>query len=146
MTDEWAATPTLNVTVGLRADIPVFKDKPPTNPTVLSSYGFDTQNVPSGNVQWSPRVGFNWDMTGDAVNQLRGGIGLFTGRPAYVWLSNMFQNSGMGAVSVLTCNGATTGSSAVRRPQPFNNANIANPPTACGGGVSAPTRRSLWRK
>ena len=131
--DEWSATPTLNVTFGLRADIPVFKDRPPTNPTVLTDYGFDTHEVPSGNVQWSPRVGFNWDVTGDAVNQLRGGVGLFTGRPAYVWLSNMFQNSGMGAVSVLTCN-ATTGT---RRPQPLTNANIANPPTSCVGGATA---------
>ncbi|MBA2271813.1 MAG: TonB-dependent receptor [Chthoniobacterales bacterium] len=135
--DEWAATPTLNVTFGLRADIPVFKDKPPTNPAIQTSYGFNTADVPSGNLQWSPRVGFNWDVTGDAVNQLRGGVGLFTGRPAYVWLSNMFQNSGMGAVALLTCNGAPTGSSAVRRPPAFNNANIASPPTQCGGGQTA---------
>ncbi|MCR4339059.1 MAG: carboxypeptidase regulatory-like domain-containing protein [Gemmatimonadaceae bacterium] len=135
--DEWAVTPTLNMTFGLRADVPVFKDKPPTNPAVLESYGFNTADVPSGNLQWSPRVGFNWDLTGDAVNQLRGGVGLFTGRPAYVWLSNMFQNSGMGAVALLTCNGAPTGQTAVRRPPAFTNANIANPPTLCGGGQTA---------
>lgn len=131
--DEWTASPRINVTFGLRADIPVFKDKPPTNPQVHAQYGFNTAEVPSSNVQWSPRVGFNWDVTGDAVNQLRGGIGLFTGRPAYVWLSNMFQNSGMGAVALLTCN-ATTGS---RTPPAFNNAAIASPPTACGGGQTA---------
>lgn len=131
--DEWTASPRINVTFGLRADIPVFKDKPPTNPQVHAQYGFNTAEIPSSNVQWSPRVGFNWDVTGDAVNQLRGGIGLFTGRPAYVWLSNMFQNSGMGAVALLTCN-ATTGS---RTPPAFNNAAIASPPTACGGGQTA---------
>jgi hypothetical protein len=131
--DEWSVSPRLNVTAGLRMDMPVFKDKPPTNPGVLESYGFNTADVPSGNAQWSPRVGFNWDVTGDAVNQLRGGLGLFTGRPAYVWLSNMFQNSGMGAVSLLTCN-ATTGD---RTPQPLSNANIANPPTKCLGGATA---------
>jgi len=135
--DEWSVTPRLNVTIGLRGDMPVFKDKPPTNPGVQTSYGFNTADVPSGNLQWSPRVGFNWDVTGDAVNQLRGGVGLFTGRPAYVWLSNMFQNSGMGAVALLTCNGAPTGSTAVRRPPAFNNANIASPPTQCGGGQTA---------
>ncbi|CAN5644211.1 TonB-dependent receptor [soil metagenome] len=129
--DEWAVSPRLNVTVGLRMDMPVFKDKPPTNPGVLTSYGFNTAEVPSGNAQWSPRAGFNWDLTGDAVNQLRGGIGLFTGRPAYVWLSNMFQNSGMGAVALLMCNATA------RTPQPFNNANIANPPTQCANGVTA---------
>ncbi|HUF31083.1 MAG TPA: carboxypeptidase regulatory-like domain-containing protein [Gemmatimonadaceae bacterium] len=131
--DEWSVTPRINVTIGLRADIPVFKDKPPTNPAIQTSYGFNTADVPSGNLQWSPRVGFNWDVTGDAANQLRGGVGLFTGRPAYVWLSNMFQNSGMGAVALLTCN-ATSGT---RTPPAFNNASIASPPSACGGGQTA---------
>jgi hypothetical protein len=135
--DEWSVNPRLNVTMGLRMDMPVFKDTPPTNPGVLENYGFNTADVPSGNAQWSPRVGFNWDVTGDAVNQLRGGVGLFTGRPAYVWLSNMFQNSGMGAVSTLTCSGVPGTSSASRTPQPLNNANIANPPTSCAGGATA---------
>ena len=133
--DEWTVSPKLNVTVGLRADVPVFNDVPPTNPSVLTNYGRNTANVPSGNIQWSPRVGFNWDATGDAKNQLRGGVGLFTGRPAYVWLSNAFQNSGMGAVSVLTCSGTTP--TAANRPPAFNNANIATPPVTCGGGTSA---------
>lgn len=132
--DEWTATTRLNITAGLRMDVPVFKDKPPTNPSVLSTYGYNTSDVPSGNIQWSPRVGVNWDVTGDAVNQLRGGIGLFTGRPAYVWLANAFQNSGMGAVALLTCAGAPT---AANRPPAFNNATIATPPSACGGGQTA---------
>ncbi len=132
--DEWAATSRLNITAGLRMDVPVFKDKPPTNPSVLANYGRNTAEIPSGNVQWSPRVGINWDVTGDAVNQLRGGVGLFTGRPAYVWLSNAFQNSGMGAVALLTCNGAPT---AANRPPAFNDATIANPPSTCGGGSTA---------
>ena len=29
--------------------------------------------IPTGNLQWSPRLGFNWDVTGDKRNQLRGG-------------------------------------------------------------------------
>ena len=40
--------------------------------------------------QFSPRLGFNWDVTGDGKNQVRGGIGVFTGRTPYVWLSNQF--------------------------------------------------------
>jgi carboxypeptidase family protein/TonB-dependent receptor-like protein len=132
--DEWAATSRLNITVGLRMDVPVFKDKPPTNPSVLATYGRNTADIPSGNKQWSPRLGVNWDVTGDAVNQLRGGVGLFTGRPAYVWLSNAFQNSGMGAVALLTCNGAPT---AANRPPAFSNATIASPPSTCGGGSTA---------
>lgn len=133
--DEWAASDRLNLSFGLRADLPVFLDKPPTNPTVQTSYGINTADVPSGNVQWSPRVGFNWDVTGNAINQLRGGVGLFTGRPAYVWLSNSFQNSGMGGVGLLTCN--ATGATAPNRPPAFNAANIATPPSACLGGRTA---------
>lgn len=33
-------------------------------------------------------------MTGDEVNQLRGGSGYFMSQPAYVWLSDLFGNSG----------------------------------------------------
>lgn len=127
--DEYAASPTLNFTVGLRADVPVFRDKPPQNANVAQNYNLNTSDVPSGNVQWSPRVGFNWDVTGDAMNQLRGGIGMFTGRPAYVWMSNAFQNSGSVGVGVLTCNGA--------RAQPLSTANTASPPPTCSDGTTA---------
>src|SRR5262249_42865191 len=43
----------------------------------------------------SPRVGFNWDVAGDQKTQLRGGTGVFTGKPAYVWISNQIGNTGM---------------------------------------------------
>jgi outer membrane receptor protein involved in Fe transport len=130
MQDEWTVNPNLNVTLGLRADIPVFNDKPPANAQVLEFYGRRTEEVPSGNIQWSPRAGFNWDVTGNAVNQLRGGLGLFTGRPAYVWLSNAFQNSGSVGVGVLTCNG-------VERSPVFNAATAANAPQTCADGATA---------
>jgi hypothetical protein len=129
--DEWAVSPKLNVSMGLRADVPVFNDRPPENTAFAAAYpGLSTSNVSSGNAQWSPRFGFNLDATGDGVNQVRGGVGLFTGRPAYVWLSNAFQNSGMGGVGLLTCNTAAT-------VQPFNNTNIATPPAQCANGASA---------
>ena len=44
-------------------------------------------------------------MTGDGNNQLRGGSGVFVGRPAYVWLSNLFGNSGVNGYANLFCNG-----------------------------------------
>jgi len=128
--DEWTVTPRLNVTAGLRADIPVFTEKPPLNTAFQTAYGRATSDIPSGNAQWSPRLGFNWDATGDANNQVRGGIGLFTGRPAYVWLGNAFQNSGMGGVAVLTCAGAA-------KVQPFNNTTVATPPKTCADNSTA---------
>ena len=44
---------------------------------------------------WSPRVGFNWDLSGDRTTQVRGGTGVFTGQPAYVWISNQIGNTGV---------------------------------------------------
>jgi hypothetical protein len=82
--DEFNVTPRLTVTAGVRADMPSFADKPPTNPTIVTQFGRNTADIPTGNMTISPRVGFNWDVTGDQKNQLRGGAGVFAGRPAYV--------------------------------------------------------------
>jgi hypothetical protein len=128
--DEWQASENLRITLGVRADMPRFLDEPPQNPDVLAAYGRNTSDVPSGNLQWSPRLGFNWDVTGDQRNQLRGGVGMFTGRPAYVWLSNAFQNSGLSGVAQLTC-GSSQGVPV------FNASAVATPPTACVNGQSA---------
>ena len=131
--DEWTVTSRFNVQYGLRADVAVFPSKPPTNPAILTGFNRNTADVPSGNVEWSPRFGFNYDVTGDANNQLRGGVGVFTGRPAYVWLSNAFQNSGLTGVSQLTCSNTKT---VVKAPQ-FNTTNIASPPQKCLDGTTA---------
>ncbi len=50
--------------------------------------------MPNG-VQWSPRVGVNWTLNETNTAQIRAGIGMFTGRPAYVWISNQFGNTGI---------------------------------------------------
>ena len=68
---------------------------PDLNPTIQTALGRNTTNVPMNVKQFAPRLGFNWDITGDQVNQLRGGTGAFVGAPAYVWLSNLFGNSGV---------------------------------------------------
>ncbi|MHB0963725.1 MAG: TonB-dependent receptor [Gemmatimonadaceae bacterium] len=127
--DEFNVTPRLTVTAGVRADMPSFADKPPTNPTIVTQFGRNTADIPTGNLTISPRVGFNWDVTGDQKNQLRGGAGVFAGRPAYVWLSNSFQNSGLSGVALLTCN-----TSAAPK---MTTAGIANPPQSCATGGTA---------
>jgi hypothetical protein len=51
--------------------------------------------MPETKILWSPRVGINWDVAGDQMTQVRGGTGLFSGRPAYVWISNQIGNTGV---------------------------------------------------
>lgn len=93
--DQWAVQPNLTLTYGLRVDAPYFPDEPSYNPRVYELYGVDTREVASGNLLWSPRVGFNWDVTGEGKRQLRGGTGVFSGRTPYVWMSNSYGNTGI---------------------------------------------------
>ena len=60
---------------------------------------FRTDNVPNASVSFSPRIGFNWDITGERKYILRGGTGLFVGRMPFVWLVSAVGNSGMGQTS-----------------------------------------------
>lgn len=94
--DDFEAAKGLKLTAGLRMDIPVFGDKPLRNTLVETAFpGYKTDATPSTQPLWSPRLGFNWDVTGDRSVQVRGGSGIFTGRVPFVWLSNQYSNSGM---------------------------------------------------
>ncbi len=132
--DNWRIGPRFSLTYGLRLDVPILNTKPVFTDSVLKYFGRRTDEVPSGNVQWSPRVGFNWDVTGDQVNQLRGGMGLFVGRPPYVWVGNSYQNSGSG-LGILNCSRSTSapGQAPAFDPDPMH------PPLACANGVGLQT-------
>lgn len=52
----------------------------------------DNTRLPTRKFLFSPRVGFNWDVTGNKKVQLRGGTGLFTGRFPFVWIGNHIGN------------------------------------------------------
>jgi hypothetical protein len=94
--DEIDVTDRFKLTAGLRVDVPMFYDKPAYNPLVPGAFpNLNTQSIPSGQILVSPRAGFNWDVAGDRSVQVRGGLGIFTGRVPFVWLSNQFTNSGM---------------------------------------------------
>jgi carboxypeptidase family protein/TonB-dependent receptor-like protein len=94
--DQWAPRPGFVLTAGLRFDVPFLPHGPPQNPTLLhSNLGVNTARTPSGNVLWSPRLGFNWDVGGRATTFLRGGAGLFAGRPMYLYFSNVYETTGL---------------------------------------------------
>ena len=52
-------------------------------------------SCPTPSILWSPRAGFNWALGENRTTQVRGGTGIFTGRPAYVWISNQIGNTGV---------------------------------------------------
>ncbi|HLZ46336.1 MAG TPA: carboxypeptidase regulatory-like domain-containing protein [Gemmatimonadales bacterium] len=102
--DEWRPTPNLTLTAGLRIDAPKFTNTAYDNPvadtmTFRDASGspvhYNSGALPGVNPLWSPRLGFNYDVGGRHNTQLRGGTGIFTGRPAYVWISNQVGNTGV---------------------------------------------------
>ncbi len=56
-------------------------------------YGLSTDDMPKARVNFSPRLGFNWDLTGDRKYIIRGGSGLYTGRLPFVWIVSTVGNS-----------------------------------------------------
>ena len=55
--------------------------------------GRSTADMPKARVNFSPRIGFNWDIAGDRKYILRGGSGLYTGRLPFVWIVSTVGNS-----------------------------------------------------
>ena len=123
--DRWNATDNIVLTLGVRLDKSSLPDKPSNNPLVPQFYANrSTSNVPDPGIVFSPRFGFNWDLTGDKTTQLRGGAGLFAGRPLYVWISNLYGNTGVDYIN-FRC--------ATQAASPTFVADPDNQPTACAG-------------
>lgn len=98
--DDWKVTDLFKLTYGLRADIPLFFDKPGTNAKfnstqIAKEFEVATDQMPAARVLWSPRVGFRWHADEARKTLLRGGVGVFTGRVPFVWISNSFSNTGV---------------------------------------------------
>jgi carboxypeptidase family protein len=102
--DEWRPRTNLTVTAGLRIDVPRFGNTAFPNPIADnltfrdqdgSPVQYSTGSLPETTPYWSPRVGINWDVAGDQKTQVRGGTGVFSGKPPYVWISNQIGNTGV---------------------------------------------------
>ncbi|MDF7813727.1 carboxypeptidase regulatory-like domain-containing protein [Hymenobacter sp. YC55] len=100
--DEWNVTPAFKLTLGVRADMPIYNTDVAPNPQIaaaplLDSEGRPTQvdvtKFPKATPLFSPRLGFNYAIENDLTTQIRGGTGIFTGRIPFVWISNQASNS-----------------------------------------------------
>lgn len=106
--DEWDISSGLKLTYGIRADYLKYEDNVLRNNAIYElDFGgkkVDTGEWPDAKVQFSPRVGFTWDIIGDQSMKLRGGTGIFAGRLPLVYFTNMPTNSGMvqGSFSAVT--------------------------------------------
>lgn len=151
--DNYQPNSRLNVTFGVRLDVPNM-NSPNYNlqldtatikagPRVGQAMGINTSSsvspitgtagtFPASNPLWSPRVGFNYDVNGDGSMLLRGGIGVFSGRPPYVWVSNAFVNTGLEQVDLL-CDSTLSTAGGLNDLVPTFTTNVASMPVACRG-------------
>jgi hypothetical protein len=119
--DEWNVNSQLIVTLGLRLDMPIITSDP-RDDGFLNSTGlpamaqfYDAANnarggkAPDGQIMFSPRVGFSYNMLNDLNMVVRGGAGIFTSRIPFVWPGAMFNENGVtrGSVSLSNLAGQT---------------------------------------
>lgn len=97
MQDEVKLAKRFNFSYGLRIDVPFYMQLHNENRAFTeifaSTTGWRTNDKPRTYVDFSPRVGFNWDILGNRRLILRGGSGLFTGMLPMVWLVSTVANS-----------------------------------------------------
>jgi hypothetical protein len=126
--DQWAALPNLSLTAGLRFDVPFLPEAPVRNAMLADSLGVSTALTPSGHLLWSPRLGANYDVGGRGTTFLRAGAGLFSGRPIYLYFSNVYESTGLETL-LLDCFGAADVPA-------FTSLDPARQPTTCASGVT----------
>ncbi len=107
--DEFQVSNNFTLTYGVRLDKPSYFDTKDSIASLLkksccyvpaaiyynadgTAVTLDQTVLPSTKALISPRVGFNWNVSGDGTTQLRGGSGLFSGRFPFVWIGNQAGN------------------------------------------------------
>jgi hypothetical protein len=125
-------SPTLTVTAGLRLDVPHTSDKPTFNQGASDFFGLRNDSTVNGNRLLQPRLGFNWQPESENRLQVRGGVGLFQGIAANVWLSNPFSNNSVNQGAITVNNPAAVG--LTFSPDPDNQPG-QRPPPGLGGIV-----------
>ena len=131
--DLWALTDRLSITYGLRADVPRFLDSPAENDRIATAFAaagmpeIRTSVTPKSKALLSPRIGVNWDPTGNRSTQIRGVAGVFTGVTPLIMLGNAYANTGLGLVT-LNC---TNTNASTADDTPTFTVDVDNMPKAC---------------
>jgi hypothetical protein len=130
--DKWRVTNNFTFTYGLRIDYSHYTGTFDQNPdfaalSFVNGAKYDVGKQPKSRPLFSPRLGFNWDAMGDKSLQVRGGAGIFSGPPPFVWISNQASNNGVQFGSKIF-----TGTTAVQ----FNENPDTYRPTAGGANTS----------
>lgn len=132
--DTFKVSKALTLTGGVRWDKVSVPDAPLLNQAALApvvagnvatgtrqtgGFGLDNRVTVDGQTLLQPRLGFNLNLdTADKLKQqLRGGIGLFQGAAATVWLSNPFSNTGV-ATRSYTCGSGSVCPEGLFNPDP----------------------------
>jgi hypothetical protein len=93
--DKWKIRPNLVLTAGFRIDTHVYPDDPLYNPKFAADFSGRSTSQIDGDVIYSPRIGFNWDVFDNKNTQFRGGTGIFGTRTLGVLYTNQYGGTGV---------------------------------------------------
>ncbi|MDT9002221.1 carboxypeptidase regulatory-like domain-containing protein [Paucibacter sp. APW11] len=150
MQDTWTINSRLNITAGVRLDKASTNDTPALNQKALDKFGFNNTQTLDGKSLVQPRFGFNYklDPKAEQKSQVRGGIGLFQGNAANVWLSNPYSNTGLATAS-FSCGTGTTPCPAgfTFNPNPDTQTALTGVPPAASVDFISPNlnQPSVWK-
>jgi hypothetical protein len=117
--DTWHVNPQVTLNLGLRYD---YQQNP--EPQIPNPLEPRTNVIPSDKNNLGPRVGLNWDVTGDGNTVLRGGYGVFYGRIINSTISSAITSTGV-VGSQLTFNILPTQAGAPTYPNLIANASAS---------------------
>ncbi len=136
---KWDITSRLNLTGGARLDLVESSSRPPLNQNFVNTFGVRNDGNVDGTQIVSPRFGFNWALDEARTMQLRGGVGYFTGRAPWVFISNAYGNTGVGRFSQLASGAAAPQLGAYLR----NSFDFANPIGMAASDLDPTARREI---
>ncbi len=115
--DEINVSNRLKLNLGLRVDLPIYFTELAAKSYINGQtwYNADGQptrlelnKFPTARLMLSPRIGFNWNASGDKDIVFRGGTGLFVGRIPFVWLGNQTSNQDFSPFYTFQLNGTSS--------------------------------------